>query len=415
MTLGARSVVVSAVLALFLGCGGAGVGGSPSPPPTPPRIAADPANLTIATCGSAAFAVLATGTQPLTYQWFKDGAPVPGAIEPTYLVPRAGPAESGARFSVVVTNAGGSAASAGATLTVVDAGGPIVLAEGRVFGGLAVDGTSVYWTDGQGVNAASLNCSGPVRSLYRRVQFIENTYAMVLAADHVVWTDQAGGNIRSVGTEGGASTLLASQLGTGGPSVLAVAGDRLFWPTSGGLQTVSIDGGPVTTFLVGEAPARASSIAADDLYVYWTVPQDQTVNRMSLGGGPVDVLASDQGYPNGIAADGKNVYWTSAANWNTDQPTGYVMKVSRDGGLPVVLASQATLVHQIAVDSASAYWAGGLLGANSEGTGSISRVPLDGSEPPTVLATGLNLPYDIAVDSHYVYWSEDRGVLRLEK
>lgn len=408
-------VVEGAALALFMACGGAGDGGSPPSRPASPSIAADPASLTIPTCGRATFAVLATGTPPLTYQWLEDGAPIPGATGASYFIARAGPAESGASYSVVVTNAGGSATSAGATLTVVDGGGPIVLAEGRVFGGMAVDGTSVYWTDGLGVNAASINCSGPVRSLYQRVLSIENTYAMVLAADRVVWTDQAGGAIRTVSTDGGAWTTLASQLGTGGLYVLALAGDRLFWPNMVGLQTAPLDGGPVTTFSVGEPPLSAGGIAADDLYVYWTDLQQQTVNRMPLGGGPVAVLASDQGYPNGIAADGQAVYWTSAANWNTDQPTGYIMKVSRHGGVPVVLASQATLTHQLAIDGSSVYWTGGLFGADSAGTGSVSRAPLDGSEPPTVLVSGLDSPFDIALDSHYVYWSEERGVMRLEK
>lgn len=416
MTRGIWLVVEGAALAMFLACGGTGGGSSPPSPPAPPNIAADPASLTIATCGSATFAVLATGTPPLTYQWFEDGAPIPGATGPSYVIARAGPAESGAIYSVVVTNAGGSATSAGATLTVVDTGGPIVLAEGRVFGGMAVDGTSVYWTDGLGVSAASINCSGPVRSLYERVSFTENTNAMVLAPDRVVWTDQAGGAIRSVPADGGTSKTLASELGNGGPYVLALTGEQLLWPNlTHGIQTVPLGGGPVTTFPVGDPPLSAGGIAADDLYVYWTDLQQRTVNRMPLGGGPVVVLASGQDYPNGIAADGQAVYWTSAAHWNTVQPTGYIMRVSRHGGVPVVLASQATLTHQLAIDGSSVYWTGGLFGPDSAGTGSVTRVPLDGSEPATVLVSGLNSPFDIAVDSRYVYWSEERGIMRLEK
>jgi hypothetical protein len=64
------------------------------------------------------FSVEATGTAPLTFQWFKNGAAIAGATNSTFLPPPAVPADNGSTFNVVVTDAVGSIESTGANLTV---------------------------------------------------------------------------------------------------------------------------------------------------------------------------------------------------------------------------------------------------------------------------------------------------------
>jgi hypothetical protein len=411
----ARFALGGGGIALLLACGG--TGGGPWLPSggQAPGFASQPTSVTIEACGGATFAVQATGSPPFGYQWFANGIAVPGATESSHGVARAGLAESGVRYSVVVANAAGSARSEEATLTVVDSAGPTVFAEGRVFG-MASDGATVYWTDGLGVNAASIDCSGPIRSLYQRATFMENTYAMVQYGSRVVWTDQAGGSIKSVPKDGGTAATLASQLGAGGPLAVALAGDQLYWPNLvAGIQSVPVDGGSVTTYPVGIPGVFSDGIAADDLYVYWTDLRYGTVTRMSLDGGPVVVLASDQGSLGGIATDGQSVYWASTEDAESDQPTGNVVKVGRDGGLPVVLASQPGRALQLGVDEAFVYFTGAPASPGSGAAGSLSRVPLDGSEPPEVLASGLDAPSRVIVDSLYVYWRDGRGLMRLPK
>src|SRR5256886_13345209 len=60
----------------------------------------------------------ATGTAPLSYQWRKSGTAISGATAPTYTTPATTSADSGAQFTVVVTNTAGSVTSNAATLTV---------------------------------------------------------------------------------------------------------------------------------------------------------------------------------------------------------------------------------------------------------------------------------------------------------
>jgi hypothetical protein len=66
----------------------------------------------------ATFSVAVDGTPPYTYQWFRNGAAIPGKIRSTYTLSNAVLADSGALFTVQVSNAFSSVTSAEAALTV---------------------------------------------------------------------------------------------------------------------------------------------------------------------------------------------------------------------------------------------------------------------------------------------------------
>src|SRR5438094_759207 len=83
-----------------------------------PYISTQPANQTVSVGQTATFSVGAAGTPPLTYQWQKNGADIPGATSSSYTTPATTSADSGAMFRVVITNSAGSVTSNSATLTV---------------------------------------------------------------------------------------------------------------------------------------------------------------------------------------------------------------------------------------------------------------------------------------------------------
>ena len=85
---------------------------------TAPKITTQPADQTVAAGKTATFAVVATGTPPLTYQWRKNGAAIGGATSASFTTGSLTSADSGATYSVVVSNAAGTATSRGAKLIV---------------------------------------------------------------------------------------------------------------------------------------------------------------------------------------------------------------------------------------------------------------------------------------------------------
>jgi PKD repeat protein len=87
----------------------------------PPLIVEQPIDPEVAEGEAVILTVETTGTEPLHYQWQRNGSAIPDATTATYTLPAATLADHGARFHAVVTNADGTATSQTATLSVVGA------------------------------------------------------------------------------------------------------------------------------------------------------------------------------------------------------------------------------------------------------------------------------------------------------
>lgn len=104
---------------ILVACGGGGSAiQSPATPSNPPVVLAQPANAVVLLGQSASFAVTATGTPPLTYQWRRDGVNLAGATAANLAIPAAVKGDHGASFTVLVRNEAGTATSAPAVLSV---------------------------------------------------------------------------------------------------------------------------------------------------------------------------------------------------------------------------------------------------------------------------------------------------------
>lgn len=86
-----------------------------------PTVTTEPASQSVTVGQPASFSVVATGTAPLSYQWKKNGAVMPGATSSSYITAATTTADNGAQFSVMVSNSAGTATSSAATLTVTAA------------------------------------------------------------------------------------------------------------------------------------------------------------------------------------------------------------------------------------------------------------------------------------------------------
>jgi putative cofactor-binding repeat protein len=86
--------------------------------PSAPTITAQPQNQLVVAGNAATFTIAVTGGNPLTYQWQRNSVNISGATSSTYTTPVTAFGDSGAQFSVVVTNPFGVASSSVVTLTV---------------------------------------------------------------------------------------------------------------------------------------------------------------------------------------------------------------------------------------------------------------------------------------------------------
>jgi hypothetical protein len=83
----------------------------------PPTITTQPQNQTVTQGQSASFSVAASGTTPLSYQWYFNGTALSGATSSGLSLTNVQTAQAGS-YSVMVSNVAGTVTSAAATLTV---------------------------------------------------------------------------------------------------------------------------------------------------------------------------------------------------------------------------------------------------------------------------------------------------------
>ncbi|MBI4326908.1 MAG: immunoglobulin domain-containing protein, partial [Chloroflexi bacterium] len=145
---------------------GAGLGST-----TPPTISVQPASRAVLPGTDVAFSVQASGSLPLSYQWYHNGALLPGETSATLALPSVQKPQEG-KYQVTVRNTAGLATSDEATLTVVSvpdlAYQDAVLADGPVSywrldetsGEVAVDVMNKY--PGAYLNGVTLGVPGAI-------------------------------------------------------------------------------------------------------------------------------------------------------------------------------------------------------------------------------------------------------------
>jgi hypothetical protein len=105
----ASSCLFVIILGSFPGCGGNSAA---------PSITQQPASQTVTVGQRASFTIQVVGAGLLTYQWQRNGLPIPAATEPSYVTAPTTTADDSSEFQVVVESSGGQVTSSSARLSV---------------------------------------------------------------------------------------------------------------------------------------------------------------------------------------------------------------------------------------------------------------------------------------------------------
>lgn len=131
-------------------------------PTGPIAITSQPVSITAGEQGQVTLSVVATGAGPYSYQWSSNGAPIKGATGASYTITSASLAQSGAIYSVKVSNGFSSATSGDAVVTVTADGTAPTLVSAIGSGSLAEATLSFSETvsSATATNAANYTLSG---------------------------------------------------------------------------------------------------------------------------------------------------------------------------------------------------------------------------------------------------------------
>ena len=200
-----------------------------------PAISIQPASQTVTEGQTVSFGVVATGTAPLTYQWSKNGINISGATSSMYTTPATVVADSGAVFTVLVSNSVSSVTSSSATLTVNPATYAPAITTQPVAQTVTAGQTATFSVTATGTAPLSYqwtkngtNISGATASSY-------TTPATVDADSNAVFTVVIS---NSVGTVTSSSAMLTVNAAVVAPTITTQPADQ------------TVNAGETATFLV---------------------------------------------------------------------------------------------------------------------------------------------------------------------
>jgi hypothetical protein len=146
----------------------------------------------------------------------------------------------------------------------------VTLASGAAAFLLAVDASRVYYT-GNGIVTVPIAGGTPVTLAADS----QGAHGMAIDGTSVYWTDEATSSVEKIAKAGPASvpTVLASVLGTG----IAVDGTNVYFATGSVVAQVPVGGGPMLIIANGQSP---EGVAVDATSVYWTDSLAGTVMKV---------------------------------------------------------------------------------------------------------------------------------------
>jgi len=376
--------------------------------PTPVAITTQPAPQVQPAGGSATFAVAATGSGPLRYQWLKDGQPIAGQTGPVLAIQALNGSDA-ARYSVTVDNGFSVVTSDPAVLTLL--GAPAITAQPQ--GATQPEGGKASFSvtaTGQGLRYLWLRNGVPVPGA-TSAQF--TTPALTLAdsgaAYSVVVFNNAGVAVSSL-------AVLSIEPGLPANPSVVIAGAI----SSAGL--VNAPSGPGSAARL-DAPSWLARDAAGNLYV--SEGRNLDIRKITPQGAVTTLADGRSGLvnPKGLAvgSDGL-VYVADGDEIKAITPAGVVTTLS--GLRDSVQLRPATFKQPRGLAISGFY-----LFVADFGNYAIKRIDLTNGTVYTVIegSAGQGLPVDgcsdatltrpigIAVnDVGFIWWSEENDTIRFK-
>ena len=260
---------------------------------------------------------------------------------------------------------------------------------------VAVDGQSVYWTEG-----GTTTTNGSVKKIPlgggtpTPLATSQNApYGLAIDGNNVYWTSLApsgsGGLLQKVALGGGSPITLAS-LGSAAP--LMTYGTTAFWVDATGIRQVPVNGGAPSLLTSGSS--AQCQMATDGTYLYWG--SATTIYRVPLSGGTSAPLVMGQVDVCDIVVDGTTLFWTDLI--------GNVGKAGIDGSSPTNLVTGRPGPNTLTVDATAIYWTEN---GTSAAPSTLAYIPRAGGSAKTLASwprASVGMAGGVVSDASTLYW-----------
>jgi hypothetical protein len=228
----------------------------------------------------------------------------------------------------------------------------------------------------------------------------ESVRAVAANATHVYWANGTTNRIHRIGVDG----TSREEVLDAGATQLAIDSTHLYF-TSGGLRRLDLT--TRTPVAVAAGLSACIGLDPDGVHVYGITAGDTIVRVQRDGGAQQTVLGPEAGVtkPWGVAVTNTHWYWSQGLHL---EPDGSIYRRERPNGptMPVHL-HQRNPNCVIIGDDGLLYW------PNAD-EGTILRSNLDGTGYET-LASGQNIPTQVAMNAKSLYWNNGSQVMRLAR
>jgi len=191
--------------------------------------------------------------------------------------------------------------------------------------------------------------------------------------------------------------ILSSELNA--PTDIQLDTESIYWVEIYGdvVKKVPINGGPTTIVASSNMWGNQASLAIDATHIYWS--DWGTIWKMERVGGPVTILASGFDSITSLRVYSTNLYLRSESG---------IEKVDLETNkVTTLVPADSSLDFQggLIIDTTGIYFPDYV-----EGT--IFKTTLDG-EQITTLATGLDQPHSLLLDSGFLFWAEREAIKQM--
>jgi virginiamycin B lyase len=210
---------------------------------------------------------------------------------------------------------------------------------------VAVSESHLYWCEWFGI--WRVNFEGPATPV-SIVPGLNNPGGIAIDGSHVYWTNRGAGAIGRAALDGSARND-GFILGLDPPCEVAVDGSYVYWLDQRGIGRARLDGSAVEEPFLPTVPGGCG-LAVGFGYVYWAAGEGR-IGRASLNGFEADPgFITGVGGVSGIALDDGHVYW---ADWREGMNYSTIGRADLDGSdvNRSWIATQTFNIGGVAVDS----------------------------------------------------------------